>query len=320
LPVALYVSGRDRERTERVARKCGARDAILGWERAVDDSRVQAVVLALPHDLHAPVAVRAAECGKHVSVEKPMATTLAGADAMIEAARRAGTVLMVGEDFFFRPSLREAVTRVRKPIFFSGIGGGFHRPSGWRADPQRAGGGILMDHGTHLIRAMRMLMGEPEGVLATSPRPLEPVEDTVDLQFRGASWQARIYLSWAAPLGDLPDIVVAGENGALHLWPGKPVIDFYPAEPTGLTRLASSIRPYWLAENLSSPRLQRIRRTVDGSDGYLAEMREFLMAVEERRSPAITAEEARKDLAWVLAGYESLRSGSCWQGVVGSKG
>ena len=76
--------------------------------RCSTDPEVEAVYIATPHPGHAEWAIKAAEAGKHVLVEKPMALTAFEADAMFHAARKAGTFL--GEAFMYRlhPQTREA--------------------------------------------------------------------------------------------------------------------------------------------------------------------------------------------------------------------
>src|SRR5262249_48977683 len=136
------------------------------FDRAVGDPRVQAVVLVLPHDEHRRAAETALAAGKAVLVEKPIATTLADADAMLKSAEQSDAVLMVAEDLLFRPTVLEAMRRIAggdvgEPLYLLGHGGGVMRPRGWKADPVRSGGGVLMDIGVHYVRALRLLMGEP---------------------------------------------------------------------------------------------------------------------------------------------------------------
>jgi len=69
------------------------------------DEGVDAVVLPLPHHLHCPIAVQAAEAGKHILVEKPMALNLAEARQMVDAAEAGGVCLMVGQSTRFRPEV-----------------------------------------------------------------------------------------------------------------------------------------------------------------------------------------------------------------------
>ncbi|HJR64128.1 MAG TPA: flavin reductase [Gemmatimonadaceae bacterium] len=317
----LFVCGRDPEHTRRVARGVGAEDAFIGLDAAIADQRVTAYTLALPHDLHAPALERIAAAGKHALVEKPIATTLADADRMIDAARSAGTILMVAEDMHFRPAVREASERIRRgdvgePLYWLGHGGGMFRPRGWKAERQRAGGGVLMDVGVHYVRGLRLLMGEPHTVIASRAMQLHPgmsVEDSAQLIFASdVGWEAHLLVSWATSRGHLPDIAIVGEKGTLHLWPGAAYLDYYPAEPRPITELLSYVRPYWLQEKLRRPEQQRLRIRVPEGEGtgYLAEVREFLSAVSEGREPVTPPADARRDLEIVLAGYDSLERGA----------
>jgi predicted dehydrogenase/flavin reductase (DIM6/NTAB) family NADH-FMN oxidoreductase RutF len=319
--VDLYICGRNRERAERLANATGAKDVILGFERAAEDSRIEAIDIVLPHHLHVEATVQAAAGGKHVLVEKPIAITLADADTMIRAAQQARTILMVAEDMHFRPAIREAVRMIGagdigEPLYLLGHAGGVLRPRGWKADPTRMGGGILMDIGVHYVRAVRLLMGEPHDTMAGSAMQIDTKikgEDSVQLLLRSRyGWQAQLLLSWAGPRGNAPDLIVCGDRGVLHLWPGRGHVDLYPAAPRPLTQILSCVRPAWLREKLVRPGLQRVRVRIPGDDrqGYLSEMREFIAAIAEGRPVIAPPEDARRDLEIVLRAYDALESGS----------
>lgn len=316
--VDLYVCGRDPDRVARVARGVGAKDIIIGLEKALEDPRVQAVSLVLPHDLHRKAVEMAAAAGKHALVEKPIATTLEDADAMIEAARRSGIIFMVAEDMHFRPAVREAVRaidegNIGEPLYLQAHAGGIMRPQGWKRDTERMGGGILMDIGVHYSRALRLLMGEPNRVFASRAMQINTKmggEDSVQILFSSRfGWQAHMLLSWSSWRGHAPDLVIAGERGTLQLWPGDPHLDFYPVAPRPITQLLGSLRPRWLGEKLMSPVFQRVRRAVPGGHeaAYLAEAREFVSAVEKQREPLSRPLDARRDLQIVLCAYDALR-------------
>ena len=318
--VDLYVCGRNERRVAAVARACGAKGYILGLEQAVADPRIQALSLALPHHLHPSAAEMAAAAGKHVLVEKPIATTLADADAMIHAARKAGTILMVAEDMHFRPAVREAVNAIARgdigePLYMNVRAGGLRRPEGWQADKDLMGGGVMMDIGVHYVRALRLIMGEPDQVLATSAMQLNTKmsgEESAQVLYSSRyGWQAHMLLSWAGPRGLGPDIVIAGDRGVLQLWPGSKFYDYYPAATRPLPAALSYVRPSWLAEKLIKPEMQRVRRVIADSDclGYLTEMREFLSAVSEGRQPVTRAEDGRRDVEIILNAYASLAGG-----------
>jgi predicted dehydrogenase/flavin reductase (DIM6/NTAB) family NADH-FMN oxidoreductase RutF len=315
--VRLFVCGQSEERTARLARAVGAEAYFTGIENAVADPRVQAVTLALPHDLHRKAAEIAASAGKHVLVEKPIATTLADADAMIANAERAGTILMVAEDMHFRPAIKEAFQRIARgdigePLHFMAHAAGVRRPRGWAANVERMGGGILMDIGVHYVRGLRLLMGEPNSVIATRAMQIDTKiagEDNAQVLFSSeAGWQAHMLLSWSSLRGYIPDIVVAGDKGTLHLWPGASYVDFYPVNPTPVLRLASYIRPYWLQAKLVREQFGRERIVLGDKEGsgYLGEFREFLAAVAEERSAVSPPQDGRRDLEIVLCCYESM--------------
>jgi predicted dehydrogenase len=316
----LFVCGRDERRVARVAHASGADGYFVGLERALADPRVAAFVLVLPHDQHRAALEGVAAARRHAMVEKPIATSLADADAMIDAARRAGIIFMVAEDMHFRPAVREAARRIAlgdigEPLYLLAQAGGLLRPRGWKADPARAGGGVLMDIGVHYVRALRLLMGEPTAVVASRAMQADThagVEDSVQLLFSNRlGWEAHLLLSWATIRGHAPDIVIAGDRGTLHLWPGARHLDLYPHAPGPLAALLSYVRPMWLQSKLWRPALKRLRVRLpdDAGTGYLAELRAFVGAVVRDQQPATSAMDARRDLEIVLRGYEALSGG-----------
>lgn len=315
--VDLFVCGRNETRAARIAKSVGARGYFVSLERAAADPRVQALTLALPHHRHREAVETVVAFGKHALVEKPIAATLADADALMLAARRAGVILMVAEDMHFRPAVREGVRAIERgwigePLYLLAHVAGVMRPSGWKADLAQAGGGAWMDHGVHYVRAMRLLMGEPSRAFASRAMQVNTKvegEDSLQVLFDSDfGWQAHMFLSWAAGRGPLPDLVVHGEKGVLHLFPRSPYIDFYPNQATPISALLSLVRPYWLQDKLRRPRQQRRRVRLHDSDltGYVYEVREFLSAVTDGRPPVTSPQDARRDLEIVLGGYRAL--------------
>jgi predicted dehydrogenase/flavin reductase (DIM6/NTAB) family NADH-FMN oxidoreductase RutF len=315
----LYVCGRDPRRTARVARASKADGHFLGMEAAFADDRIDAVCLALPHDLHRPAVEAALSAGKHVLVEKPIAITLEDADAMIAAAKQSGKVLMVAENMHFRPAVHQAVERINagdigEPLYLLVHAGGVLRPQGWKQDQTRMGGGVVMDIGVHYVRALRMIMGEPDSVYASRAMQVNTRlegEDSAQLLFSSkAGWEAHMLLSWASHRGTLPDMVVTGTAGTLALWPTKSYIEYYPVAPTAITRVLAHVRPYWLRARLTRPQWQRKRIALSGvyRSAYVAQMHEFLACIAEGRAPASPPEDARRDLEIVGKCYESFEN------------
>jgi len=170
----------DPRRAEEVCALCPGARAAQDYVRAFDDPQVDAVDVCLPHALHASVAVDAANVGKHVLCEKPIAATLDEADRMIEAATRAGVVLMVAENVRYHPTylkvrdlLRDGV--IGQPALLqmtrrAYLCRSFLEDRPWFLDARMAAGGIMMSGGIHDFEAMRMLIGEIERVYAYRAR------------------------------------------------------------------------------------------------------------------------------------------------------
>ena len=139
-------------------------------QELVADPGIDAVVIALPNNLHEPLAVRLLESGRHVLVEKPMALNAEQGERMIRVAAASGRRLMPGHMWRFD---REAL-HLRRAIAEGGIGAvvktkgyGIHvnwGPAGWFVDPEQAGGGALVDMGVHAVDTVRFLLGDPEPV------------------------------------------------------------------------------------------------------------------------------------------------------------
>jgi predicted dehydrogenase len=137
------------------------------WEALARDPEVDAAVVSTPNALHAPQSVALLEAGKHVLVEKPMATSVTECDAMIEAATRGGASLMVAHCWRFHPDVQAMRARIETGELGEVVktrGYGVHAgwgPSGWFTQKALAGGGALPDMGVHAIDTVRYLLGDP---------------------------------------------------------------------------------------------------------------------------------------------------------------
>ncbi len=138
-------------------------------DKVLDDGKTGLVVLATPHDTHAPLAVKAMDAGKHVIVEKVMCLNVAEADRMMAASKRNNVILTV----FHSRRLDSDYLTVKK-VMGSGILGEvflvessvcfYLQPVGWRRERKR-GGGEIYDWGAHLIdQAVHLIDSEAETV------------------------------------------------------------------------------------------------------------------------------------------------------------
>ena len=144
------------------------------FDRIADNDAIQVVYVALPNALHAEYVVRAAEAGKHVFCEKPMATSVADCQRMIDACSRAGRKLMIGYRNQFEPNNRALARLIRDGKlgslreFFGANSHNQGDPAQWRLKRALAGGGPLVDVGIYSINGVRSLSGEePSEVMAT---------------------------------------------------------------------------------------------------------------------------------------------------------
>jgi len=142
------------------------------WQDAVRDPDVEAVDLCLPTYLHAPAAIAALEAGKHVLVEKPMALNGEEADRMLEAAARAGRILMTAHVLRFFPEYMPLVDLQRSGRMGPARAALFRRRCAaptwgtWLKDPAKSGGGVF-DLLIHDVDMAIHLFGLPEAVSAT---------------------------------------------------------------------------------------------------------------------------------------------------------
>src|SRR6266436_6514873 len=135
------------------------------YDAIAENKDIDAVYIALPNSMHAEYTIRAAKAGKHVLCEKPMATTVADAQAMIDACRKADRKLMIAYRCQLEPTTLRAVELIRggKLGKIQGIesANGFNIRAGeWRLNMKLAGGGPLMDMGVYSLNACRFLTGE----------------------------------------------------------------------------------------------------------------------------------------------------------------
>jgi predicted dehydrogenase len=149
---------------EKFAAERGIAHALSDFRRALDLREIDLIVLGVPNDLHCEITCLAAQAGKHVVVEKPMALNLAECDQMIAACQDAEVMLGYAEELCFAPKY----VRMKQLIDEGAIGkvhlvkqsekhDGPHAT--WFYDTRRSGGGVTMDMGCHAIEFFRWLLG-----------------------------------------------------------------------------------------------------------------------------------------------------------------
>ncbi|WP_370948716.1 Gfo/Idh/MocA family protein [Amycolatopsis sp. cg5] len=173
VPRLAVLGGRDETRAKAAAQRFGWAAVETDWRALIARDDVDLIDICTPGDSHAEIAIAALEAGKHVLCEKPMANTVAEAEAMAEAARKAGergVRSMVAFNYRRVPALAHA----RKLVASGALGDIRHvrsvylqdwlsdpqSPMSWRLNKDLAGSGALGDLGAHIVDAAQFVTGE----------------------------------------------------------------------------------------------------------------------------------------------------------------
>ena len=165
------------------------------FDQIASDDEIDIVYVVLPNSMHAEFSIRAAQAGKHVICEKPMALNVAECDAIIEACKKAGVKLGVGYRLHSEPYTREVKRMVREETFgkvrFVSADAAYlsrGNPDQWRLNKSLSGGGALMNMGVYSIQSCIYGSGKnPVSVSAqefsTRPGYFKQTDETVTAQF-----------------------------------------------------------------------------------------------------------------------------------------
>lgn len=175
-PLLVAIAGRHEEAVREAAHRYGFSHYYTDWRRLIADPEVQLLDNGGSNDVHAAPCIAAAEAGKHLLCEKPMARDATEAKQMLDAARRAGVKHMVAFNYRFVPAVRQAYELVRgghlgairhfRAAYLQDWITDPEFPRVWRLDRKTAGSGALGDLGSHIIDLARFLVGEPTAVAA----------------------------------------------------------------------------------------------------------------------------------------------------------
>ena len=277
--------------------------AVDSWRDLAARPDVDAVLICTPHHLHCEPALAALNAGKHVFVEKPMASSRRDCERMTAAARAHDTVLMVAENYCYEPGLQQIAELIRTGAIGRLTGlrllqanpGTFPPPGHWRwaAD---AGGGVVLDPGVHLFAVARWWAGPIARVRAELGVPTDAaaeVEDTAEILFQCDSGVVgHLAVNWRA--GAIQwRYEVQGSDGIL-------LYDSYRnAQPARLSLVdAKTCREFTVPTNHSSP------------ESYRGEWNDFLGSVLGQNACGYPGTAGTIDVALIEAAYESARTGT----------
>lgn len=252
------------------------------FKEVLDDKNIEAVDIIAKHDLHAKLGIRAANYGKHVLVEKPIATTLEDADQMIKACRENKVKLsVISQNRFATPyiNLKKNIDKNKfgkmNLAVFSWIiyrDRNYFSSSSWRRSKKQAGGGFLIMNAIHYIDLLQWYLGSVFSVyggIAKIKHKTE-VEDTAYavLKFKNNS-KGIIYGTTAAPFS-LP-----------------PEIEFYGTK--------------------NIVKIRDDNYMINSKEIFAKQIRDFALSVINNKKPLIDGFEGRKSLEIVLSIYKSAK-------------
>jgi predicted dehydrogenase len=283
----LFYASRDPRKASELNTRCAGAGAFASYAAALEDPRVDAVLIATPPAFHLDWTLRALAAGKHAIVEKPPFPRAADFATVERAARAASREVMIAENYFYKPVLRVLRGMVRdgtigEPRFLDVKALKAQRTGDWRDDPDLAGGGALYEGGIHWIDFLANLGLEVVSIHGFRPGPPDGLDREMVVVTRYAEGAVGVlFFSWATPS------LLKGVRLS-HIYGTEGTIRF---ESNGLFVLSTGRRT-----RLRFPGIRDLT-------GTRAMFRDFLGALRERRPPQFTLERARRDLELVEAAY-----------------
>ena len=300
----VVVCDRDESRLELVRRRWPTLETTDDFENVLADDEIDAVIVATPISTHAPIARRVLAAGKHVFVEKPLASSPRDALDLVEKARRMARVLMVGHTFLFSPAVirtREIVAsgELGKVLFVSSnrVNLGLHQKDV----------SVIWDLGPHDFSILFHLLGEfPVTVSAFGGGFVRrSIADVAFINMRFPSGAvSTINVSWLAP-SKIRELTIVG-SGKMLVYddcnPSEKVkifdkgVDFREPESFGEFQLS------YRTGDITSPR-------IDGREPIRNELEHFVHCCQTGETPLSDGEFGLRVVQALAAAEHSLRRG-----------
>lgn len=303
---AVWCADVSESQARRIGEHCG-----VPWttdvDMAINDPRVDAVIIAVPHSLHLDLTLKAAQAGKHVMCDKPISTNREDALKMIQACREANVKLGVNLASRYQPFATAAKDLLDRRVigepFLIKISAYANKPeqywntgwmeggnTSWRASKQMAGGGIGIMNMTHEIDRIRYCTGlevvRVSGEYDTFLADVE-VEDTFVGVMRYNNGAIGVVIAGSNTYGSRGEPTrIFGTKGQLELW--EPVKVFTVREDTEFTPNE------W--HTLDAGRID---------NNYIPYIRDFIQAIREDTESPITGEDGFRVLDIILGVYDS---------------
>ncbi|MBD3182917.1 hypothetical protein GF312_11540 [Candidatus Poribacteria bacterium] len=277
------------------------------WQKMLDDENIDVIIASTPNCLLAPVTIAAAESGKHVLSEKPLGRNPEEASKMVDASEKNNVLLRVGFNHRYHPAYRKLVEFYQKgeigDIYFirarygHGARPGFEKE--WRANPEIAGGGELLDQGVHIIDLARNLMGcftEVFGFVSTFDWNINPLEDNGFALLKNSEGKVfSMHASWTQ-WNNLFSFEVYGSKGFLKM------------EGLGRSYGTETLRIGWRKPESGPPDEDLL--VFNGTDqSFKLEWQDFIKSIITGSPNKVTGNDGLQAVRLVYAIYESSKTG-----------
>ncbi|WP_439882901.1 Gfo/Idh/MocA family protein [Pontibacter sp. MBLB2868] len=261
-----------------------------------DNPDIDIIYIVLPNGMHAEYTIKAAETGKHVICEKPMATSVKDCQQMIDACNRNHVKLSIGYRLHFEPHHQRVMELGQQELYGpvkkieAADSFVFQRdPSSWRLDKELAGGGPLMDLGIYCVQGAIYTLGqEPIAVTANFDEVTRP--DYFDEVEQSIKWQMEF------PDGAVADCSSSYNDSASRLY-GKAERGWWELQPSfgyGGIRGRTSDGP------MNLPNVNQQARQMDA----------FATCILEDKQSRVPGEMGLRDVRILMAIYEAARTGN----------
>jgi predicted dehydrogenase len=316
----VAVGGHRKEGIKELAESHGIKKIYFGddfIEKLCADPEVEVVDIGLPNFLHEKAAVIAAENGKHVICEKPLARNLDEAKAMLKAVEKAKVIHCYAENQVFAPHIIKAKELIEKGaignvFWIRSREAHFGPHSEWFWNPELAGGGVLMDMGCHSVEVARYFIEkkplEAYAWGATLVHKTKAEDNSLALvKYEGESL-GQSENSWAAHGGLDLRYEIYGSDGAFFIAPtgetGIKVFTVAPEEKVGYIIEKAEAKKGWMYPICREHEVY----------GYLFELQHFISCILKGEMPRETFKDGYIVNCILDACYKSMKTGK-WEPI-----
>lgn len=299
----------DEDRAKEMAEKFDVGSWYTDYRNLLEREDIEAVSVCTPNSLHCEHSVKAANAGKHILLEKPMAPTLEECDQIIEACQEADVKLMIGVNSRFLPSsIRvkklledEVVGEVSQIRYHGGHSGPYNTwpaVSDWFKEGSEIGGGVLIDLGAHYLDLMRWFMGDVSKVSG--------IGENIEGGFEGEDNAVVLLAFENGGIGELDTswtyndwyetMEIHGSEGAILIRDAPGPVVVYSDKK--------------IPENIKGPvNLQESAALEEKLKPTREKVKHFIESVIEDKEPMLTGEDGRAVIEIILAAYKSMETG-----------